>query len=311
MIYYPIIIPTLNRYEHFKRCVESLAKNTHADKTELVIGLDFPPSKKYFEGYEKIKNYIYTITGFAKVTIFEREHNFGPRKNLAALREYAFHNYDAVISTEDDNEFSPCFIDFMDKILLAYKDSEKYTSVSGYLHPNYEGISTQKVLLTKETNAWGMGLWRIKEEKFNKDKQYINILHSFSLSWKCFRTYPACFGMFMEMMRRGLQWGDVIRTVTNILNNSYQIRPSASLCKNWGNDGSGLHCSEDASMFFANQTISSEFTYDIGKESPIIEKKVLRISKKLLLPHSSFKRIKFLFRIIVKYVLFHVKCILK
>lgn len=54
--YYPIVIPTLNRYEHFKKCVESLARNTHADKTELIVGLDYPPSDKYMEGYLKIKN---------------------------------------------------------------------------------------------------------------------------------------------------------------------------------------------------------------------------------------------------------------
>ena len=48
--YAPILIPTLNRYEHFKRCVESLAKCTHAEKTELVIGLDYPPSERYQKG---------------------------------------------------------------------------------------------------------------------------------------------------------------------------------------------------------------------------------------------------------------------
>ena len=40
--YYPIVIPTLNRYEHFKKCVESLARNTHADKTELIVGVRLP-----------------------------------------------------------------------------------------------------------------------------------------------------------------------------------------------------------------------------------------------------------------------------
>lgn len=39
----PILIPTLNRYEHLKRCVESLAKNKLAKESELVIGLDYPP----------------------------------------------------------------------------------------------------------------------------------------------------------------------------------------------------------------------------------------------------------------------------
>lgn len=46
MKYYPVLIPTLNRFQHFKECVESLAVCTHADKTELLIGLDYSPDKK-------------------------------------------------------------------------------------------------------------------------------------------------------------------------------------------------------------------------------------------------------------------------
>lgn len=64
--YAPILIPTLNRYKHFRRCVESLSKCTHAEKTELVIGIDYPPVEKYREGWEKISEFITTITGFKK-----------------------------------------------------------------------------------------------------------------------------------------------------------------------------------------------------------------------------------------------------
>ena len=45
MTFYPVVIPALNRYEHFKNCVESLAKNTLTGETELIIALDYPPLK--------------------------------------------------------------------------------------------------------------------------------------------------------------------------------------------------------------------------------------------------------------------------
>ena len=64
MTYYPVIIPTLNRYEHFKNCVESLSNNLYANETELVVGLDYPPSEKYIDGWKKIKDYIPSIKGF-------------------------------------------------------------------------------------------------------------------------------------------------------------------------------------------------------------------------------------------------------
>lgn len=45
MIYSPVIIPTLNRYEHFRECLESLEHCVDADKTTVYIGLDYPPSE--------------------------------------------------------------------------------------------------------------------------------------------------------------------------------------------------------------------------------------------------------------------------
>ena len=41
--YAPVIIPTLSRFEHFKRCWESLENCTGADKTEVFVALDYPP----------------------------------------------------------------------------------------------------------------------------------------------------------------------------------------------------------------------------------------------------------------------------
>ena len=33
--YAPIVIPTLNRYEHFKRCLESIERCTGAEYTDV------------------------------------------------------------------------------------------------------------------------------------------------------------------------------------------------------------------------------------------------------------------------------------
>ena len=302
MIYYPVIIPTLNRYQHLKRCVESLAKNTHADKTELVIGLDFPPSEKYYEGYEKIKSYIHTISGFAKVTIFERETNYGPGKNFTELKKYVFQNYDAVISSEDDNEFSPCFLDYMDKLLAKYKDDERYSSVGAYLHPCYENKSTQNLILTLETNAWGIGHWREKENLIISTGDFSKILLSSNTAWKCFKAFPASFGMLIEMVKKNLNWGDVRRTNTNIINDKYQIRPSVSLVRNWGNDGSGLHCGVDEKNIYIGQTICDNAEYDIGENDPHIEKTILRVTQNLLLPINPLKRLKFYLHVLLNYI---------
>lgn len=53
MIYAPIYIPTLCRYEHFKQCIESLAQCEGASETEVYVALDYPAKESHLEGYEK------------------------------------------------------------------------------------------------------------------------------------------------------------------------------------------------------------------------------------------------------------------
>ena len=130
MIYAPIIIPTLNRYECLKKCVESLQKNTWADETELYISVDYPPAEKYEYGYRKIKEYLdKEITGFKKVNVFFQGKNLGPIENVNWLYEKAFSKYDRVIFMEDDNEVAPSFIQFCDKGLELFDRYEDIIAI--------------------------------------------------------------------------------------------------------------------------------------------------------------------------------------
>ena len=74
--YAAILIPTMCRYEHLKRCVDSLSKNELAEKTELYIGIDYPPEKKYLEGWKKVTEYVKNeVLGFKRVNLFAHESN--------------------------------------------------------------------------------------------------------------------------------------------------------------------------------------------------------------------------------------------
>ena len=245
MNYYPVFIPTLNRYVHLRRCVESLSKCTYAENTELVIGLDYPPSDKYRDGYEQIKSFLPNIIGFKKVTIFEHKTNLGPARNWKFLQDYCFKENEACIGTEDDNEFSPCFLDYMVKTLDRYYNNSDIVSVCGYNFETFYNQCGKSVYKSVNSNAWGIGLWKHKEillEAKLKDLHYFEkILFSKSQSVKIIRSYPWMYWMLDTMVAWGVSWGDIKRSVLNILENTYQVKPAISLVKNWGFDGSGEH----------------------------------------------------------------------
>ena len=78
--YAPVIIPTLNRFDHFKRCLESLEKCTGAEHTDVYVALDYPPSEKYIDGWKKIGAYLVEKeknNSFANLCVTRRERNYG------------------------------------------------------------------------------------------------------------------------------------------------------------------------------------------------------------------------------------------
>ena len=243
-VYYPVYIATLNRYNHFKRLVDSLSRCTDADKTELVIGLDYPPSEKYMEGYLKIKEYIPSITGFRKVTLFTTDVNLGQGKNSIRMADYIRNlGYDAFITLEDDNEVSPSFFRYMNAALIKYRDDDRIINVCAHSGREFEGGWSKNIYCSIDVPGYGFGVWYNKEDLIIKGPEYYYsyLKESLKRDLKLYMLYPGVTYQLVKMVERGVNYGDVCRVMTNIINGSFSLCPSVSLTRNWGADGSGLH----------------------------------------------------------------------
>ncbi len=273
----PIIIPTLCRYDHFKRCVESLTRCTHADKTELIIGLDFPLKESHKEGYSKISDYINSgISGFRKVTVIRHSRNIGAIRNYHYILDYAFNLYDRVIATEDDNEFSPNFLDYINKGLDLYKDSDDVVAICGYNYPVDLSDYPQNAYLSYNYSAWGYGLWKSKNEKYLKELTFetsCNILKSPTLLFKILKEKPTLAISLWHMSRRKTLLGDVNWETYNITRNHYSLFPRLSLVRNWGHDGTGINCSAYSDDVYINQKIDVCPTFNFSGEIKILPHK--------------------------------------
>lgn len=267
-IYAPVKITTLCRYEHFKRCIESLARCTGSDQTEIFIGLDYPSKQEHWDGYNKISKYIDSINGFKAVYVFRRETNYGPHKNSRDLLDRIAEKYDRYITTEDDNEFSPNFLEYINEGLEKYKDNSKVLMICGY---NYK--FAQQKLATYKYNifpfrgmmAWGYGTWvekaNIKRQFVDHSRinEYLNDRHLISLLFK----YNQHVTIHRLLSRYGLQASsDLLNRIYIIVNDLYCILPIRSKVRNWGFDGSGWNCS--VINGFESQEIddNKDFKYD-------------------------------------------------
>lgn len=256
MTYAPVCIPTLNRYEHLRKCLESLSRCTWADQTEVYVALDYPPVNqwdKYAPGWEKNREFLRSCgdMGFKKLHVIEREENYGiwlpgHKGNSKCLLTMIRERYDRYIFTEDDNVFAPCFLEYMNKGLEMFEKDEKVHSIGGYkfYYPIKKANNTF-IRQTVDYSPWGVGLWT-KKRNANPNLTY--------------RWYRAQWSLlkFVEM-RRKYGWGMIAGWVSHCvkqtqpeheidnyiwsymqLTGKQQIVPTKTLVENIGLDGSGV-----------------------------------------------------------------------
>lgn len=250
MNYAPVIIPTLNRYEHLKQCLESLERCSGAENTEVYIGLDFPPSEKYVEGWKKVDAYLCEKeqkNNFQKLVVFRWETNCGilsADSNAARLRDYVVAFSDTYIYSEDDNVFSPSFLEYINKGLELYKDDDSVFAIVGYAHPyHFKHGDNNHYRHNTDMSAWGYGIWERKSIKmteyvnwgrFKKDFTIRNMLKFRHHGWL------RLFDFIHYAYHKGyIVITDGVISAYMILQDKYVITPTISKVRNIGWDESG------------------------------------------------------------------------
>lgn len=265
--YAPVIITTLCRYEHFRNCIESLLRCTHSENTDVYIGLDYPSNDSHKSGYEKILKYVDTISGFKSFTVFKRDINFGSSKNMRELKIFVLHKYDCFIVSEDDNVFSPNFLDYINKGLELYKDDPQIFAICGFSHPINKTSLEHNIYVSSRYNAWGTGFWKEKyvpyyEKYFNFD--YIKSV--FYSSKKIKILFKAKRHIFVHRLITSIKLnkihGDILWNVFLVLENKYCISPTTTKVRNTGSDGTGINCKINDNSTINPQDTDEVFVYD-------------------------------------------------
>lgn len=250
--YSPVIIPTLCRYEHFRKCIESLQKCTYAEKTDVIIGLDYPLKDGHWEGYRKIDAFLKGVCGFRNLIIFRREQNFGSHRNIVALQEYALSKYSSFIYMEDDIEVGPCFLDYIHKGLFKFADDESVYAICGY-SPLHIAFDESETFYRQDLNfsAWGYG---VSKKNYIKMKMTMSrwysigkLLNPLALYKVIHLSWGAFLFLMMHVMNPQLLTDYVLSNYL-LLEAKDVVMPNISLVRNNGFDGSGEHCVSNASF---------------------------------------------------------------
>lgn len=240
----PVLISVYDRLTHFKRCIESLQKCTNAEHTVVYIAIDYPKVPQTLDTHQKIVDYAKNITGFENVVLFIRAKNLGSVNNFMIAREDIFKIYNTLIFTEDDNEFSPNFLDYINKGLLRYRDDPRVIAICGD-----GGIFAKPVgydanySIRKGFSAWGYGTWKGRLNKVEYSVNELLTIFSDKLFQRNLRYYyETCYYSALTHILKGQAvLGDLALALEMVRNDTYCVYPTMSLVRNYGHDGSGEH----------------------------------------------------------------------
>jgi len=240
----PIVLFVYNRPWHTRQSIEALQKNELAKDSELYIYSDAPKNENARGKVAEVREYIKNIDGFKRVTIIERNKNFGLANSIIDGVTKTVNTYGKIIVLEDDLVTSPYFLKFMNEALDFYKNNDLIMSISGYTYPfeipqNYK----EDVFLFYRSSSWGWASWRERWNKVDFEvKNYSHILKNKKLQKKINKGGEDLFDILKIQMSGKIDSWAIRFALSHSLHDSYVLYPSKSLVHNIGHDGSGIHC---------------------------------------------------------------------
>jgi len=131
-------------------------------------------------------------------------------------------------------------------------------SISNCTTKNYD----RNVYIWQGFCAWGVGLWKIKWEKINWNKEHIlNVIRLFLKDYKNVYKHHMISNRYipskLNMIKKNMPIADGYISLYLFLNKMYSVFPTISRVRNRGLDGSGENCSCVAENIYNDQVIYS------------------------------------------------------
>ncbi|RKG38083.1 glycosyltransferase [Acinetobacter rongchengensis] len=241
----PIALFVYNRPEHTKRTIDALKNNTLANQSELFIFSDWAKNDENIKDVETVREYLKTITGFKKITIIEREYNWGLAQSIIDGVTNIINKYNKIIVVEDDLLTSPYFLYFMNDALSFYKDKAKVWHISGWNYP-IDSAELGEFFFWNTMNCWGWATWKSRWENFEKNPERL-IKEWSEVQIKQFDLDNS--GIFWSQILANMEgkidtWA-IFWYATIFEHNGLCLNPTQTFVKNFGHDGTGTNCTKE------------------------------------------------------------------
>lgn len=238
----PITIFAYRRVDLLHRVIESLLDNIYARESDIFFYLDGSRGEHDREEVDRVREYVRSIEGFNKVTVIERNRNYGLARNIIEGVTDIVNEYGKIIVLEDDILTCRYFLKYMNDALDLYENENTVMEISGYAFP-HGNESVPETAFIHFADCWGWATWRRAWNCFEKDPE--GLINSFSKDDIFKFNFDGCFPFWNQVMSNAsgqLDTWAVFWQASVYKKNGLMLYPTKSLIKNIGLDGSGENC---------------------------------------------------------------------
>jgi hypothetical protein len=242
----PIALFIYKRPTHLRRALESLAACAEASRSALYVFADAPKLPEHAKAVAEARAVARSATGFASVTIVERDENWGLARSITHGVADMCRRFGRVVVVEDDLVVGQDFLRFLNAGLDRYAEDERVMQISGYAFP-INGDSEDSAYFLPIVSCWGWAVWDRAWSQFDpamsafaEIEMDANARHRFNLDG----AYD--YWDMAQDQRRGAvnSWG--IRWQMSLFaRDGLVLYPTMSLVENAGVDATGTHGAGD------------------------------------------------------------------
>ena len=244
----PIVLFVYNRPWHTQQTIESLLRNKLSKESDLFIYSDNARDGDSFSKVQEVRDYIKTIKGFKKITIIERNENWGLASSIIDGVTRIVNQYGKIIVLEDDLITSPCFLRFMNDSLDMYECDKQVASIHGYIYPIDDLPNS---FFIKGADCWGWATWKNKWDIFEPNGQkLLNELKSKGLEKEADFNNSYGFTSMLKQQIKGRNDSWAVRWyMSAFLKDMLTLYPGRSYVQNIGFSSEATHCTSENTDF--------------------------------------------------------------
>jgi hypothetical protein len=237
----PIALFVYNRPEHTRKTIDALAKNTLALQSDLFVYADGGKNNEDWGLVRTVRHIVSSASGFRSVQVVEHAENKGLASSIIGGVTEIVRERGSVIVLEDDILTSPFFLAYMNDALAAYAHDDRVAGISGFLPPIQPPLPDY--FFFSQPTSWGWATWKRAWDHFNNDASFLlaeltkqNRVYEFDIGG----SYGFSRHLLLNARKKMNTWA-VKWYASSFLRGGLFLYPGASFVRNIGNDGSGVH----------------------------------------------------------------------